>query len=125
IIIYTDIKIIIYVLDLTRLTSVTADDVEKVKQQRSVGSMIAHMLDYYKKTYSDGVISIHDLCTIFYLTRPELFQTKRAKVNVVTEGEAAGCTVTNYTDEGNVFVCVDADVDAFRAAFIKVFGKMF
>lgn len=121
----TDIKIVMCGLDVTRLTSVTANDVEKVKQQGSVGAMIAHMLDYYQKTYSDGEISIHDLCTIFYLTRPELFQTKRAKVNVVTEGEAAGCTVTNYTDEGNVFVCVDADVNAFRTEFVKVFGKMF
>jgi len=121
----TDIKIIMCGLDVTRLTSVTAEDVEKVKQQGSVGAMIAHMLDYYKKTYSDGAISIHDLCTIFYLTHPELFKTKQAKVNVVTEGEAAGCTVTNYTEEGNVLVCMDADVDAFRAEFVGVFGEMF
>src|SRR5690625_267662 len=97
----------------------------KVIKLRKVGVIIAKMIEYYKKTYSDGEISINDLCTIFYLTRPELFQTKRAKVNVVTEGEAAGCTVTNYTDEGNVFVCMDADVDAFTTEYIKLFGKMF
>ncbi|MBM7599242.1 non-specific riboncleoside hydrolase [Virgibacillus halotolerans] len=115
------IKIFMCGLDVTRLTSVTAGDVAKVKEQGTVGEMIAEMLAYYKQTYSDDAITIHDLCTILYLTHPDLFQTKRAKVNVVTEGEAAGHTVVNDSDDGNVFVCVDADVEAFREEFIQVF----
>lgn len=121
----TDIKIVMCGLDVTRLTSVTAGDVNKVKEQGSVGEMVASMLEYYQQTYSSDAIAIHDLCTIFYLTRPDLFHTKRAKVNVVTEGEAAGCTVTNYTETGNVFVCVDADVEAFREEFVAVFRDIY
>lgn len=121
----TDIKIVMCGLDVTRLTSVTAGDVAQMKLQGSVGEMLADLLAYYKQTYSDEAISIHDLCTVFYLTRPDLFRSKRAKVKVVTEGEAAGCTVTNFNENGNVFVCVDADVKAFREAFVAMCAEAF
>ncbi|MBY7144374.1 nucleoside hydrolase [Virgibacillus sp. NKC19-3] len=116
-----DIHIIMCGLDVTRLTSVTNEDVEKLNGLGDAGKMVYDMLDYYKHTYSDGSISIHDVCTIIYLTCPDLFDVKRANVNVVTEGEAAGCTITNYMDDGNVSVCIDADVNEFRAKFISIF----
>ncbi|HLR67675.1 nucleoside hydrolase [Virgibacillus alimentarius] len=118
----TSINIVMCGLDVTRLTGVAADDVEKVKTQGKIGEMIAHMIQFYERAYSKYSIAIHDLCTILYLTRPELFKTKRANVNVVTEGEASGCTVTHFTEEGNVHVCIDADVEAFRKAFTSIFA---
>lgn len=121
----TDINIVMCGLDVTRLTSATNEDVEKLKGLGQAGEMVYDMLDYYKYAYSDGKISIHDLCTIFYLTRPDLFDVKRARVNVVTEGDAAGCTITNFTEDGNVSVCVDADVEGFRNELISVFQNIF
>ncbi|WP_339226926.1 nucleoside hydrolase [Oceanobacillus sp. FSL K6-2867] len=120
----TDIKIVMCGLDVTRLTSVTMGDVMKVKDHGSIGKMIYEMLHYYKNAYSNEAIAIHDLCTIFYLTKPEFFTVKQAKVDVVTEGPAAGCTVTNYIDGGNVSVCVDANVKAFREEFVNVFQEI-
>ena len=49
---------------------------------------------------------------------------KRAKVDVVTEGPAFGCTVAEYQEDGNVHVCLDADVEAFRLEFITTFKKI-
>lgn len=122
----TDIPIVMCGLDVTRLTSVTNEDVEKLKGLGGqAGEMVYDMLDFYKHTYSDGKVTIHDLCAIFYLTRPDLFTVKRANINVVTEGEAAGCTITNFTDDGNVSVCLGADVEGFRKEFISVFEGIF
>ncbi|MGY0692359.1 nucleoside hydrolase [Virgibacillus sp. FSP13] len=112
------IEIVMCGLDVTRLTSVSFADVAKLREQGSVGEMIYHTLDYYKRAYSEQAIAIHDLCTIFYLTNPELFQAKRANINVVTEGDEAGNTIADFTDEGNVSVCVDADVEEFQRKFV-------
>ncbi|WP_449355280.1 nucleoside hydrolase [Virgibacillus natechei] len=117
----TDIHIVMCGLDVTALTSVTNEDVEKLKNKGRAGEMVYQMLHYYKHAYSDGKITIHDLCTIFYLTRPNLFDVKRANVNVVTEGDAAGCTITHFTDDGNVSACVGADVEGFRNELLTVF----
>ncbi|UJL45673.1 nucleoside hydrolase [Virgibacillus sp. NKC19-16] len=121
----TSINIVMFGLDVTRLTSVTNEDVEKLRGLGQAGEMVYQMLHYYKHAYSDGKITIHDLCTIFYLTRPDLFDLKRANVNVVTEGDAAGCTITNFTDDGNVSACVGADVERFRKELISVFEGIF
>ncbi len=111
-------------LDVTRRTSITMADAEQIKVQGMVGDMIYKMLTFYKNAYSDEAITIHDLCTIFYLTRPELFKVKRGQVNVATEGPAAGCTVTNFQEDGHVAVCVDADAQAFREEFVNVFQEI-
>ncbi|WP_106496305.1 nucleoside hydrolase [Lentibacillus sp. Marseille-P4043] len=113
----SSMKIVMCGLDATRLTSVSFDDIAKLREQGNVGEMIYQMLDHYKQAYSEKAIVIHDLCTIFYLTNPELFQVKRANINVVTEGDEAGNTIADFSDEGNVLVCVDADVEAFRRKF--------
>lgn len=117
----SDMNIVMCGLDVTQLTSVSYQDVKKVKEQGKIGEMVYDMLQFYKNTYSDKAIAIHDLCTIIYLTRPELFRVRRASIDVATDGPAAGCTVTNFTDDGNVQVCVDADVEAFRHAFVSMF----
>ncbi|MEN1969916.1 nucleoside hydrolase [Lentibacillus sp. N15] len=119
----TDIDIVMCGLDVTRLTSVTYDDVKKVRAQGNVGEMVYQMLGFYMHAYTKEAISIHDLCTIFYLIHPDLFRVKRATVDVVTDGPATGCTVVNYMEDGNVQVCIDADVEAFRNEFTKVFAR--
>ncbi|GAB4073827.1 ribonucleoside hydrolase RihC [Barrientosiimonas marina] len=120
----SDVEVVMCGLDGTSKTSVSAADLEKVRHQGAVGEMMYEMLVHLKKGggYTDEAIAIHDMCTIMYLTHPELFTTKRAKVNVATEGPAAGCTVTHFQEDGNVSVCVDTDTETFREEFLKVFA---
>jgi len=67
--------------------------------------MVSQMLSHYDSpSTAKDEFAIQDLCTIIYLTRPELFTLKRATVHVVTEGEASGCTVTHYNEDGHVHV---------------------
>lgn len=120
------IKITMCGLDITRLTSITTENVREIEGYGKVGDMVSRLLsDYDSITSTQNHFTIHDLCTIFYLTRPEIFKGKRATVNVVTEGEASGCTVTHYTENGHVFVCLDADVEEFRREFVSTFKKVY
>lgn len=120
------IKIVMCGLDVTRLTSITNENVKEIEGYGKVGDMVSQLLsDYESTTSTQNHFTIHDLCTVFYLTRPEIFQGKKATVKVVTEGEASGCTVTHYTADGHVFVCLDADVEEFRREFVSTFKKVY
>ena len=122
----SNLKIVMCGLDVTRITSITEDNVKTVEEFGKVGEMVGTMVSYYKDSSSDKKeYAIHDLVTIFYLTRPDLFTTKRANVDVVTEGGAAGCTLTTYAEDGNVYVCLNADVEEFRAEFINTYKKIY
>lgn len=118
------IPVVMCGLDVTGQTSVTWEDILTIKDSGQVGDMVHAMMQHYLHTYSEAAITIHDLCTIMYLTHPDLFRTKPADVRVVTEGEATGCTVTHFHENGHVAVGVKADNDAFRKAFVSIFREM-
>lgn len=109
-------------LDATRKTSVLWEDIDFLRQHAGkTGDMIYTMMEQYLHAYSKEAITIHDLCTVLYLTNPAFFTTEQADVHVVTEGEAAGCTVTYFNENGNIAVCVGADQEGVRATFVQVF----
>lgn len=120
-----NVKIVMCGLDVTLQTRISNNDVKEIAGYGKVGEMVSQLLSYYDSPSStETEISIHDLCTIIYLTRPELFGLKRATVSVVTEGEASGCTLTHYNEEGHVHVVLDVDVEAFRREFIATFKNV-
>lgn len=120
-----NVKIVMCGLDVTLQTSISTEDVKEIVEFGKVGEMVSQLLSNYDSpsTAADE-FAIHDLCTIIYLTRPELFTSKRATVNVVTEGEASGCTLTHYNEEGHVHVVLYVDVEEFRREFIATFKKV-
>src|SRR5690606_28207478 len=120
-----NVKIVMCGLDVTLQTRISTEDVKEIEGFGKVGEMVSQLLSNYDSpsTAADE-FAIHDLCTIIYLTRPELFTSKRATVNVVTEGEASGCTLTHYIEEGHVHVVLDVDVEEFRREFIANFKKV-
>jgi len=120
-----NVKIVMCGLDVTLQTRISTEDVREIEGFGKVGEMVSQLLSNYDSpsTAADE-FAIHDLCTIIYLTRPELFTSKRATVNVVTEGEASGCTLTHYNEEGHVHVVLDVDVEEFRREFIATFKKV-
>lgn len=119
-----EIDIVMCGLDVTRATSVNFEEIKEIKSYGKVGKMISEMLMHYSAHYSKKELIIHDLCTIFYLTNPEMFTVKNAKVDVVTNGAAEGCTITHFTEKGNVKVCLNADRKMFTDQFIKVFKNI-
>ncbi|GGI42619.1 nucleoside hydrolase [Mammaliicoccus stepanovicii] len=116
-----DIPIVMCGLDVTRETMINFNDIKTIETMGDFGQMITKMLDVYNDVNSgeDHEHIIHDLCTIFYLLYPEIFITEQANVTVITEGHAAGCTLTEFSHEGRVKVCMHADNKQFRTKFIE------
>ncbi|KAM0749924.1 uridine nucleosidase [Meredithblackwellia eburnea MCA 4105] len=93
----------------------------------------------YKSKYGFPGPPLHDALTIAYIAYPDLFKGKRYRVDVVTEGIAAGATVVdlweyqratidqsedNWGRNGkNVFVLETLEVQTFWKLFLETVGK--
>jgi purine nucleosidase len=62
-----------------------------------------------------GGQAVHDVCAVAYISRPDLFRTVPARVEVETEGRwTAGMTVTDFRSSiPNAAVAVKLDVEGF------------
>lgn len=62
-----------------------------------------------------GGQAVHDVCAVAYISRPDLFRTVPARVEVETDGRwTAGMTVTDFRSSiPNAAVAVELDVDGF------------
>ena len=113
------IKIAMAGLDVTHKALIYKEDTERI---RSVGNkvavMVAELMDFFEKFHMDMGFEgspLHDPCAVAYLINPDIFTTKKAKVNVETKGEhTLGCTVADYNaDVKNVDVLLDIDREKF------------
>jgi pyrimidine-specific ribonucleoside hydrolase len=124
-------------LDVTHKAIVTLKDIESF---RSIGTrtavMVAELLDFFKKFHEEyfsgfGGSPLHDPCAVAWLVAPEIFTSRKARVDVECGGRfTTGSTVVSYArgvrhggaegrvppEEANVDVLVDVD----REAFVKL-----
>jgi len=110
-------------LDVTHKVLSTEERVARIAGLKNpVADATAGMLSFFHrydtKKYSSQGTPLHDPCTIAYLLRPELFETKLCNVSVETESElTVGHTAVDFwhvTDRPhNVSWAFDVDADGF------------
>ncbi len=121
-------------LDVTHRALVNLDDIETF---RSIGKrtavMVAELMDFFKKFHEEYFAGtpLHDPCAIAWLVAPEIFTSKKARVDVECSGGfTTGSTVVSFAEgeslgaaegripaaEANVDVLFDVD----REAFVKL-----
>ncbi|MBX3116951.1 MAG: nucleoside hydrolase [Cryobacterium sp.] len=73
-----------------------------------------------------GGQAVHDVCAVAYLSRPDLFKSVPAQVEVETEGKfTAGMTVTDFRSSApNALVPVKLDVPAFWDYVLGIYGSV-
>ncbi|SHI46087.1 non-specific riboncleoside hydrolase [Clostridium cavendishii DSM 21758] len=117
-------------LNVTSKALLDVETVEKLRVSNKIGEMFYSMFSHYRgASLEEGGIHMHDLSTIAYLNKPEIFKTTRAFVDVETKGEyTSGFTVVDldnvYGKEPNATVCLDVDVLMFRKWLIDLFENM-
>lgn len=113
------IKIAMAGLDVTHKALIYKEDTERIRNVgNKVAVMVAELMDFFEKFHMDMGFEgspLHDPCAVAYLINPDIFTTKKAKVNVETKGEhTLGCTVADYkADVKNVDVLLDVDREKF------------
>lgn len=110
-------------LDVTRKTIMTLAYVDAL---RSVGNrftdFITQILPYYMAFYRESTglegLFVHDSSALAYVIDPNLFETKRMRVEVETNSPTLkGLTAADWRHQGNnepnVNVCIDVDSQRF------------
>ena len=104
-------------LDVTHTIRTTKDRLAKVRavgnaQALAAGELLdaSCKLEFSANSHRDA--PLHDPSTVIAITRPDLFEGRRAHVSVVTEtGEQFGRTVVRFAEDGPVLWYESADAD--------------
>lgn len=105
-------------LDLTLQAMVTDTIKQRMRELGELGRELVLPLATFWNDPQDpnwGGQAVHDVCAVAYISRPDLFTTVPARVEVETEGTwTAGMTVTDFRSSiPNSSVAVKLDVDGF------------
>ncbi len=120
-------------LDVTHQVLSTRERVARIRDlDNPVAAATAGMLGFFhrydtKKYGSEGA-PLHDPCTVAWLLKPELFQTKRCNISVETESELTmGHTAVDFwhvTDRPhNVSWAYEVDADGFFDLLTERLGR--
>ena len=120
-------------LDVTHQVLSTRERVARIRDlDNPVAAATAGMLGFFhrydtKKYGSEGA-PLHDPCTVAWLLKPELFQTKRCNISVETESELTmGHTAVDFwhvTDRPhNVSWAYEVDADGFFDLLAERLGR--
>lgn len=115
-------------LDVTHRVRATPSRVEKVRrvdnpQARLAAELLDSSCDYELAATGNRNVPLHDPSTIVALTRPDLFQGRRARIEVITEaGEQFGRTIPTFSETGNVTWYETADADAVFDELARLMG---
>lgn len=127
------IEIIMFGLDVTMKAYLTDEDFKKfseidTKQSKFLEKCLRHSLEFSKQHGLKGV-ALHDVCTVLYLEKPELFKMKEAFVGIETDGEITrGRTITDlYSDKKigikNTKIVLDVDRESFLDLFFEMLSR--
>ncbi|MEG0297345.1 MAG: ribonucleoside hydrolase RihC [Clostridium sp.] len=124
------VKITMCPLDVTMTATLDLDTINSLRDMNKVGEMFYNLFNHYRGgSVAKGGLKMHDLTTIAYLSKPELFNSEEVFVDVETGGEyTAGFMVVDlkdlYKKEKNVNFCTAIDVDAFRKWMLDLFRNI-
>ena len=120
-------------LDVTHQAIATPERMQTIREiGNSVSQIAIGLLDHYGKfdmaRYGTPGPFLHDPCVIAYLLRPDLFDGRKAAVEVeITSNLTIGRTVVNQwnSSEGhaNAFVVTEIDADGFYQELTKALAS--
>lgn len=123
----SEVKIIMAGLDVTEKAMIMDEEIEALKCKGKASELAWKLLEFYSKAskrFGFEGSALHDLCTIVYLLRPDLFKGVNFHVDVETCGEITrGMTVADKRPipdkEPNTLVLTEV----LRWKFMEVFFR--
>jgi purine nucleosidase len=111
-------RVVMVGLDLTLQAIATPPIVARMRALGRLGTELLAPLSTFWVDPTDAAFpgqAVHDVCAAVFVSRPDLFETRDARVEVETEGRlTSGMTVVDFSSAApNARVAVRLDVDAF------------
>ena len=116
-------------LDLTLQAQANPTVIARMKELgRLADELIVPLATFYYNPADPGWDgqAVHDVCAVAYVARPDLFEGRKARVDIETHGEfTAGMTVVDFSAAiPNAFVPTQLDVDGFWAYVESVYARV-
>ena len=124
-----DWQVVMIGLDLTLQAQANSGIVERLSRLGALGDeLIVPLATFYfnpRDVDWDGQ-AVHDVCAVAYVARPDLFETRPARVDIETTGEfTTGMTVVDFDPPiPNALVATKLDVDGFWAYVENVYARV-
>ena len=113
-------------LDVTNRVVCDAGDFDRMAREApAMGGRLREMGAFYLRFYaSKGMAGcgLHDPAAILAHTDPDLFAFEETGIDVILDGDAVGETVR--ADGPSVRVAIGGDVDAIKARFLDMVGRL-
>ena len=122
-------QVVMVGLDLTLQAVATPPIVDRMRALGRLGTELLAPLATFWVDPKDPEFpgqAVHDVCAVAYVARPDLFETRDARVEVETEGRfTSGMTVVDFSSPApNARVAVRLDVDAFWDHVLQVYERV-
>lgn len=124
------VKTVICPLDVTSIATLDLETINKLRDMNKVGEMFYSLFNHYRGgSVSKGGLKMHDLTTIAYLDKPELFEKVETFVDVeTTPGYTEGFMIVDfkgvYKKEANATFCTEINVEEFRKWMLNIFENI-
>ncbi len=124
------IKIVAAMLEATHKALMPYDVVEELansekKVSEVVGKLNLFHSQFFRDNWDIGGVPVHDACSVFYLTNPNMFDEKKYKIEIELDGTFRGKTTTDMRSwasfsEDDAIVLYDVDSEEFLKEMLKV-----
>ena len=125
----SDLPIVLSTLDLTRKVAVTEDLLNRMRTSSfSVPRQVVDIIESRPQAhYEPGMTTnvLHDPTVVAYLLAPDLFQTCKATVQIVSEkGPDLGRSLISLDTEGSVTLLTDIHLEGFHTLMIDLLERL-
>jgi purine nucleosidase len=122
-------EVVMVGLDLTLQAIATYDVLMSLTELGALGNdLVVPLLTFWKDEDDPAWTgqAVHDVCAVAYVARPELFTSRRARVEIETRGEfTAGATVVDFRASApNALVPVSIDARGFWAYVRESYARV-
>ncbi|MGL4106385.1 ribonucleoside hydrolase RihC [Clostridium sp. LP20] len=124
------VKITVCPLDVTSVATLDLETINTLRDMNKVGEMFYSLFNHYRGgSVAKGGLKMHDLTTIAYLDKPELFKSVETFVDIETGSRyTEGFMVVDfkgiYNQPNNATFCTEINVEEFRTWMLNIFKNI-
>lgn len=127
VVIKSGVPLVMVPMELGHFAYLNKNDIKFVKHINKIGKIFAKMFKKYRDFHVGSYgAAVHDVCALYYLTRPENMKMEQGHVELKyykTEEEEFGYIDTSYDQEPNATICVDMDILKFKYDLFDAFEE--
>jgi len=125
---HSDAKLIV-TPTLCMMTACLTQAVEGSTIPQFIAGVSQCFIDTYMETFKQPNAPAHDVVAVMYVTHPEFFTTKKARVEVETKGEfTTGMSVCDWkgrwNKSPNCEVLLTVDIEKFVKAYVSSISQL-